>query len=87
MVEVWIVSVCVHERRVQVRVTMRLTRRVACAVLMLVVGVVNVEMRMLERFVRVEMLVVLSCVQPDSCHHAERGDHKGPCDWVPKEGN
>ena len=67
VVEVRVVGVPVRDRRVPVAVRMWLARRVTRGVFVLVMEVVDVAMGMLQRFMRVFVIVRLGDVQP----HAE----------------
>ena len=67
VVEVRVVGVPVRDRRVPVTVRMRLARRVSRGVFVLVMEVLDVAMGMVQRFMRVFVIVRLGDVQP----HAE----------------
>jgi hypothetical protein len=70
VVEVRVVGVPVRDRRVPVAVRMWLARRVTRGVFVLVMEVVDVEMGMLQRFMRVFVIVRLGDVQPHAETHA-----------------
>ena len=66
----------VRECAVPVPVGVRLTRRIARFMRVLVMGVVHVRMRMIERFVSVIMLMMFGDMQPDSQAHEHAGQQE-----------
>ena len=75
MMNVREVRVQVRQRRMSVRMRVRLTAIPWKIVRMLMVVVVRVAVRVLEDFVRVFMLMMLGQVQPYSRGHQRTGDH------------
>ena len=74
MVEVGIVRVGVDEMRVNVAMRMRLVRRIRCFVRVTMVLVMNVVVRVIERFMRVLVLVPFRDMEPDTDRHQGGGD-------------
>ena len=76
MVNVGIVRMPVHHRRVPVPVAVRLAGRCTWIVSMLVVGVVAVAVLVLQRFMGVLVLMPLGEMQPEAERHKEARDHE-----------
>jgi hypothetical protein len=74
VVDVRIVRVPVRQRRVPVRMHVRLAAIPGEVVRVLVVLVVTVRMRMLEKLVRMLVFVPLAHVQPDARAHEKGSD-------------
>ena len=69
VVQIRIVRVLVAKGVVGVRVSMRLTRWIFGGVSVLVVRVVDVSVQMIERFVFMPVVVLLSQVEPNTKRH------------------
>ena len=69
VVDVWVMSVRMHQPLVPVRVCVRLTGRVVRRVLVLVVFIVTVSVFVEEWFVLMPVLVTLGQVQPYAHRH------------------
>ena len=76
VVEVRVVGVPVRDRRVPVAVRMRFARRITRGVFVLVMEVVDVAMGMLQRFVRVFVVMRLGDVQPHAETHQSGGQYQ-----------
>ncbi len=76
VVEIRIVGVPVRHRRVPVAVRMGFACRVTRGVLVLVMEVVDVAMRMLQRFMRMFVVVGLGDVQPHTERHQSSGQYQ-----------
>ena len=72
--QVGVVSVLVRHRRVPVPVAVRLSRRDAIRMVVLVMDVVDVAMVVFERFVRVLVTMVFGQMQPEPDRHQDSGD-------------
>src|SRR4051794_1940500 len=87
MMQVWIVRMLVHHRRVPVTMRMRLGRRGVWPVGMLVMFIVEVPMLMHHLGVPVLMLMLFGDVQINAQRHQDaRGDQAG-CDRIAKHGD
>ena len=76
MMDIRIVRVRVSERRMDVQVSVRFGAIPIGFMAMLVVGVVNVRMRVLQAVVQMQMLVHFGQVQPHAPCHQSRRDHQ-----------
>lgn len=78
VMQVRIMRMAVRERLVAVPVGVRLTRGIVRAVRVLVVLVVDVAVRVLERRVVVLVLVPLAQMQVQADRHQDAGEHQAP---------
>ena len=78
VMDIRIVRMRVSERRMDVQVSVRFGAIPIGFMAMLVVGVVNVRMRVLQALVQMQMLVHFGQVQPHAPCHQSRRDHQ-PC--------
>ena len=86
MMNVRRVGVTVGEGCVRVSMRMRLATRIVGRVRMLVMFVVHVAMRVLQRFVHVNVFVALREMQPESDgHQRRRGEDERRDPIVPKQ--
>ena len=76
MVQIGIMRVAVHDRQVAVRVGVRLAYRVAGLVGMLVVRVVDMAVLVVERLVRVRVLMALRKMEVNPARDQQPGDHQ-----------
>ena len=79
MVNVRIMRMAVHHRRVPMGVGVRFSRRIARAMFVLMMGVVRVAVTVEHFLVFVLMLVPFGQVKPYSCGHQESRNNQRAC--------
>ena len=85
MVQVGIMRVPVHHRRVAVPMRMRLSGRIARLVIVLVVLVMDMTVLMFERLVRMVVIVSFDEVEIEADPHQQRCEHELHADGFPKQ--
>ena len=85
MVKVGVVRVRVRQPGVSMPMAVRLSRRVARSMRVLMVFVVHMTMLVLHRVVHVEVSVTLRQMQPDTRRHQHAGDDQLPRDRLAEE--
>ena len=75
VMQIRVMGMCMHQRRMPVPVRMRFGV-LGRGMLMMVVRVVNMQVLMLERFVRMTVIMRFSQMQVDSRCHQQSGRHQ-----------